>query len=106
MVIEMLFLFAIAVAVVEAMLSHKWNLPYFRSGLPVYRQSRQAAVAPLPTMDATELESLMGDSKKYPRLMFRQVDGDFLVFREAFLPSSFSFKYTGIGWYQPAMHGN
>jgi hypothetical protein len=98
------FLWFIVTSVVETRLSVKWNLPYFKSGFPVFRQSRQIAALPSTAIDAKKLESLMPDSK-YPRLQSRKADSALLLFREEY--SHFLAPgYTGIGWYQRIMHGN
>lgn len=96
------FLGLAVVGFVEAKLSSKWNLPYFKSGIPVFRQSRQTASAPSTTIDAGRLELLIPASK-YPKLVFRKAGSGVFAFRDEY--SRFFAGYTGIGWYQPVMHG-
>jgi hypothetical protein len=98
------FLLLAALGFVEVLLSRNWNLAYFKSGFPVFRACRQAATEPLISVDTVKLESLLPKSKQ-GKLQFRKVTGNLYVFREEYLAFP-DFRYTGIGWYCPIMHGN
>jgi hypothetical protein len=102
--IAFVFLLLAALGIVEVRLIRNWNLAYFKSGFPVFRACRQAAIEPLTSVDTEKLESLLPKSKQ-GKLQFRKATGNLYVFREYY--SAFPAYDGGESlWFFPVMHGN
>lgn len=87
-----------AVAVVEIILSLRWNRFYFSSGIPIFRQELSAQ-SPKPELPSSQRMEERLSKSAFPPLQFRRLDSDSLGFREKAAGAWFRFSYT------PVMHG-
>lgn len=88
----------VAVAIVEIVLSLRWNKFYFSSGVPVFRQEL-AAHSPKPELPSSQRMEDRLSKSAFPPLQFRQLDSDRLGFREEAAGTWLRFSHT------PVMHG-
>jgi len=88
----------VAVAVVEIVLSLRWNKAYFSTGIPIFRQELSAQ-SPKPELPSSQRMEDRLSKSAFPPLQFRQLDSDDMGFREKAAGAWLRLSYT------PVMHG-
>lgn len=89
------FIVMVVIAVVEMILSARWNATYFTTGLPIFVRR----VESMTRVEELSVEALEQGSKSFagPSILFHQLTPDAIAFRE---------KYSGgFFHYTPVMRG-